>query len=142
MAAINPNSCSQPITKVFEKIRRFTTKSGKTVEVRWAQEVTLDGNNFTKREIFESPNVLGDSRNIEDLENVRVCCVCDELYSQDSVSRCAGCGGFYDKNCAGDVEKKTSDGIKISIPMCKLCAEEANAGVVKKAWWKIWDLNR
>jgi hypothetical protein len=140
MAATNPTPSNQSINEVFEKIERFVTKSGRVVEVKFVKETTFDGNNWKKREILEWPEGFMDSRKIDDLSEARNCCVCDELYHKDSnIKLCTICGEYYCEKCKDKVTEKDTGEKKET---CKRCADEANAGIIKKVWRKVWDLNK
>lgn len=141
MATTNPNSCSQPMTDVFEKIERFTTNSGRVIEVKFTKTTIFDGYNKKKQEVLEWPEGFTDSRKIDDLSEARNCCVCDGLYHKESSNNqpCRFCGKYYCENCSDKVIDKDT---KEEISACKHCAEERNAGIVKKAWQKIWKLNK
>lgn len=136
--ATNPNPYNQPITEVFEKIERLPIKSGRMVEIKFLKATTFDGNNLKKLELLEWPEGFVDSRRIDDLADVRVCCVCEQLYHKESNIRlCPICGEHYCEKCKDTVTDKNTE---TEILACKLCADEANAGMVKKAWRKLWNL--
>jgi len=139
MATTNPNSCNQPITDVFEKIERFTTNSGRVIEVKFVKITTFDGYNKKTQEILEWPGGFTDSRKIDDLSESRNCCVCDGLYHKgnNEDKTCKFCGKYYCENCTDKVIDKNT---KEETPACKLCADERNAGILKKVHRKVYKL--
>jgi hypothetical protein len=142
----NPNPNSQPINMVKEKAERLTTPSGTNVEVRWLNMKNLDANNFRQYEAFEVTPPLADSRTVDTVGDIRECSNCLNLYHKDNVSQCSICGDYYCRKCAGEIsdtrEKNNEENIIVFIPACKICADEANAGILKKFWLKLWNIDR
>jgi hypothetical protein len=125
----------------FQKIeRRVEYKimpSGQTVEFCWLKIIRSSNQSIIKDETIRVTPPLSDGRTVETVDEVRECRVCTNLYHSDNIFQCSVCGDYACRKCFGEVEV---DGQAVSA--CKRCQEELTAGIFKRLWHKLWNLER
>ena len=130
------NPFSQQPGKIVTDVDKYQSQSGQICELRRIELTVLENSRVRKEYCSEVEPPLADSRIPESVADIRECRVCLRLFHKDNVSTCPVCGSDYDLDCREEI--KAEDGILISV--CGLCANEANTGLAKRMWKKLWDL--
>jgi len=132
----NPGNQQPEITSTT--VEKFHTQSGQLVELRLVESKVLKNSRLRKEQYFEVVPPLADNRVPDSVGDIRECCICLQLYHKDNVNSCPGCGRCFCLNPDCRDLITTDEGKQVLV--CAVCADEANSGLIKKLWRKIWIL--
>lgn len=138
MLTNSQNPLNQPPKKVVTKVEKFQTEFGQLVELRFIELTVLENNVLRKEELFEVDPPLSDNRVPSSIQDIRQCCICLGLYHKDNIRTCPVCGRYFciSPDCRDMIKTENGD----EILACAACADEANSGLVRKLWRKLWTL--
>jgi len=133
---VNPqNPLGQPPGKIVTRVEKFQTLSGQLVLIRWMEVSVMDSGVLRKEETFEVLPPLADGRIPDRIADIRECCIRLGLYHHENVSSCPVCGRHFCRICAGLIKVKESETLA-----CKVCADEASAGFLRRVFKYFWNL--
>ena len=129
------NPFGQQPGKIAIQKEFFQTLSGQLVELTWYQRAVFENNILKKEAFYYLDPPLVDGRVPDSVHDIRECCICNGLFHKDSVFQCPDCARYHCGMCR---DKRKTEEDDSTIMVCQQCADEANTGVLRKLFKKIW----